>query len=458
MFHDVYVSTRHTYAKVSRLLYDQIINTPEVIALFREATDKDVSVQQKIRQKLYHKLLPTYESLQSINLKQLHFHLPDQRSFLRFHEVGKYGDSLVGVRHSLMLANRDKAYVEGFEEGRIYNGFRYVYPLFDEDHTYLGTVETSLSFKALKEDIEETLKSKIDFVVKRSIVERKVWKSEQKNYKASVINDAYLHEKDKHVNNQRSKIYKINLEISEEVSKRMMRNESFAVYKSGYIVVFLPITNIAGEEGAAYLINYEESNIIFKMQDEALLMWLISTLGVLSIVTLLYLLLDKMKRINEMASYDTLTGLYNRSAFTAAVEYETDRIQRTGSVLSLIYLDIDNFKKINDNYGHETGDKVLHKLAAILENSTRKTDIVGRWGGEEFLILLPDTHLESAELLAEKLRRKIESTDFDISQPVTCSFGVTHYLVPEMVDVMIARADKNLYQAKEEGKNRVISN
>ena len=120
VLHDVFRSTKHTYAKVSKLLYDQIINTPEVIELFKYANSEDPVVRERVREKLYTKLLPVYRSLHSINLKQLHFHLPDMRSFLRFHRIEKYGDNLGGIRHTLMLANRDKTYVEGFEEGRVH--------------------------------------------------------------------------------------------------------------------------------------------------------------------------------------------------------------------------------------------------------------------------------------------------------------------------------------------------
>jgi diguanylate cyclase (GGDEF)-like protein len=163
-----------------------------------------------------------------------------------------------------------------------------------------------------------------------------------------------------------------------------------------------------------------------------------------------------MRRINEMANHDMLTGLYNRNRLTEVIHYETERANRTGRDYALFYLDIDNFKRINDSYGHETGDNVLKKLAVVLEKSTRKMDIVGRWGGEEFLILLPETTLENAEKLAEKLRREIEATDFGIPESVTCSFGVTSYLHTEKIDHVIARADRNLYRAKLEGKNRVI--
>mgnify|MGYP002063870935 CR=1 FL=1 len=132
VFKDVYNSTHKSYSKITKLLYDEIINTPEVIDVFKKASDGSTEAQQTIRLTLYKLLIPTYESLKTINIRQLHFHSPNISSFLRFHKPEKYGDSLVGIRHSLEIVNKEKRYVAGFEEGRIYNGFRYVYPLFDE--------------------------------------------------------------------------------------------------------------------------------------------------------------------------------------------------------------------------------------------------------------------------------------------------------------------------------------
>ena len=120
-------------------------------------------------------------------------------------------------------------------------------------------------------------------------------------------------------------------------------------------------------------------------------------------------------------------------------------------------LDIDYFKKVNDTYGHLVGDEVLKKFTSILTQGVRKSDIVARWGGEEFVILLPDTEFSSTVKLAELIRLKVAEGDFSPVDGVTCSIGVARWNESESVDQLLKRVDKKLYQAKELGRNRVVS-
>ncbi len=457
VFNDVYNSTRKSYSKITKLLHDEIINTPEVIDLFKQAKDASPEEQQVIRLTLYKLLNPTYESLKSINIRQLHFHLPNVSSFLRFHKPEKYGDSLLGIRHSLEIVNKEKRYVEGFEEGRIYNGFRYVYPLFDEEKRYIGSVETSLSFKALSNDIEETLGDEIDFILKKSIVERKVWKEEQSNYITSQINDQYMNESGDAYIPIVSKYQKINQSISKEVTQKMQSQEGFSICKDQMIVTFIPISNVEGDRNAAYLISYENSEEISTIAKDALTLLVISTIILLILSMLIFVVLQKISKINEIATYDSLTGAYNRNTMNELLEYELERMERKHQPLSILYIDIDDFKSVNDKYGHEKGDFVLKKVVDLMIQKLRKSDRLGRWGGEEFLVMLPETDEEEAVLVAEKLREVISMGDYQIAREVTCSFGVATHIDEENLDSMIARADRYLYKAKKEGKNRVVS-
>ena len=456
IFEDVYVSTRLAYQKVTKLLFDEVVNTPEVIAIFKEAADADPEVQALVRRNLYEKLRPTYERMQSINLRQLHFHLPDSSSFLRFHRPERFGDSLQGIRYSIDLANREKRYVEGFEEGRIYNGFRYVYPLFDAYGTHLGSVEISLSCQALQHDMERVIKDHIDFVVKRDLVNAKVWKDEQNNYYPSLISPAYVHEAlpddGKGLPGGHDAV---TLEITQEASPRMDAGERFALYESGYIVTFLPIANVAGDGGAAYLIGYDKNNAIPQLKEDAFVMWCFGLLTALLSAVLAYLLMQKMAEIKEMATFDMLTRLLNRNSLTERLEDEIARMERSGDPFSVIFLDIDDFKIINDRYGHAAGDRALKSIAELLVGNVRRTDAVGRWGGEEFLICLSRTSSEEALAVAEKLRHAVDSYDFELPVELTCSFGVTAYRPEEGLDALVSRADHLLYQAKMGGKNRV---
>ncbi len=458
VFNDVYKSTRKSYSRITKLLYDETINTPEVIDLFKQASGANAERQQTIRLALYELLTPTYESLKTINIRQLHFHLPDVSSFLRFHRPEKYGDSLLGIRYSLEIANKEKRYVEGFEEGRIYNGFRYVYPLFDEEKRHIGSVETSLSFKALSHDIEETLDDEIDFILKKSIVERKVWKDEQSNYITSQINDQYMNESGDKYTPIPSKYNQLNRSISQEVTQQMKHKKGFAIHKDGMIITFIPISNIQGDKNAAYLISYETSEEVRTIANDAWMLLAISTIILLIVSILIFIILQKISKITEIATYDSLTGAYNRSTMNELLTYELERSKRKNKPLSIIFLDIDDFKFVNDRYGHEKGDLVLRRVVELMGKKLRKSDRLGRWGGEEFLVMLPETNKEEAALVAEKLREVISMDMYNIPSTVTCSFGVASREDDENFESMIARADACLYKAKKEGKNRVVSN
>lgn len=161
-------------------------------------------------------------------------------------------------------------------------------------------------------------------------------------------------------------------------------------------------------------------------------------------------------KLSQLASKDVLTGLCNRRKLEESLATEITRATRYKSPMSLIIFDIDHFKSINDQFGHDVGDDVLRGVAKVIQDNIRKTDICARWGGEEFIILSPETTEENIENLAEKLRYAIENYDFDIPKKITASFGVTQYINGETSEQMIKRADKAMYQAKENGRNRVV--
>jgi diguanylate cyclase len=166
---------------------------------------------------------------------------------------------------------------------------------------------------------------------------------------------------------------------------------------------------------------------------------------------------SKLKIANTQALRDPLTGLPNRNAYNECLEIELARWNRYHSPLSLIIWDIDHFKNINDSYGHKAGDKVLCLIAKQLTDNSRPTDLISRFGGEEFTMLLPNTDKQSALILANKLRQIIENTGFNssgISVDITISCGVTEFIEHDTDESAFERADRALYQAKEQGRNR----
>lgn len=166
--------------------------------------------------------------------------------------------------------------------------------------------------------------------------------------------------------------------------------------------------------------------------------------------------LDGKNRTLEVLSLtDRLTGLCNRRKLDQALEAEWRRAERYATPFSVIMVDLDNFKAVNDTHGHEAGDAVLVRVADILTGLSRDTDIVGRWGGEEFLLICPETELSEAGVLAEKLRREIAATSFPAIDALTASFGLAQYAQDLEPGLLVSRADAALYLAKESGRNRI---
>lgn len=166
---------------------------------------------------------------------------------------------------------------------------------------------------------------------------------------------------------------------------------------------------------------------------------------------------SKNNLLQKVASIDALSGLQNRYAFNQRITEEIERANRYGSELSLLMIDLDRFKRINDTYGHNAGDEVIIKVSEALQSVIRKVDLIARWGGEEFIVLLPGIGLNDALLVGEKLRQKAASILYFEKESVTISIGVSTWTPSDIMESWINRTDKALYHAKQEGRNRVCA-
>jgi diguanylate cyclase (GGDEF)-like protein len=166
-------------------------------------------------------------------------------------------------------------------------------------------------------------------------------------------------------------------------------------------------------------------------------------------------LVEKNLLLEQLSVTDRLTGLYNRLKLDQVLEEELNRSGRSTKSFALVLLDVDHFKLVNDSFGHPVGDQVLVEIARLLAQGTRNADVVGRWGGEEFLIICRDTDLDGALVLAEKLREMISEHSFSLVGRKTASFGVTAFRADDNVHLMLARTDGALYRSKEKGRNCV---
>jgi diguanylate cyclase (GGDEF)-like protein len=170
--------------------------------------------------------------------------------------------------------------------------------------------------------------------------------------------------------------------------------------------------------------------------------------------------IDVERKMTEMALTDPLTGLFNRRQMNQRLQEEVARFRRLGSDFSIIIADVDHFKDVNDRHGHDMGDRVLSRVALLFGEGLRAGDAVARWGGEEFLVLLPGTHINAAQEVAQRLRSAAETrlgALEGLSAPLTVTFGVSTFAASPSLEACLKAADDALYRGKAEGRNRVVS-
>lgn len=166
-------------------------------------------------------------------------------------------------------------------------------------------------------------------------------------------------------------------------------------------------------------------------------------------------LVEKNRQLDALSKTDQLTGVYNRRHLNEVLASALERARRDGTPFSIILIDVDRFKSVNDTHGHQVGDRVLVEMAARILEVKRETDTLGRWGGEEFMLICADTGLPDAVAFAQRLRAAVSARDFSVTGRMTASLGVACVQDGDTIHGMIARADEALYRSKELGRDRV---
>ncbi|KUM04614.1 GGDEF domain-containing protein [Chromobacterium subtsugae] len=163
-----------------------------------------------------------------------------------------------------------------------------------------------------------------------------------------------------------------------------------------------------------------------------------------------------LKALRRQAERDDITGLANRRRANQMLQRETERSYRSNRLYSVLLIDLDHFKSINDTHGHQIGDAVLQRFGKVLQKRARQLDTIARWGGEEFIVICPETEQPGALTLAESIRQLLKETDFAPVPQVTASIGVATLSDDDTPDSLVHRADMYLYAAKQAGRNRVV--
>jgi diguanylate cyclase (GGDEF)-like protein len=242
--------------------------------------------------------------------------------------------------------------------------------------------------------------------------------------------------------------------VTLQVEKKKLRPSHMAMDTKAALKSYLVLPLAVEEEiiGCVSL-NSDQPNA-FDAQD----LQFFSVIGYQMAATLKHF--QRFSSVKTMAIYDTLTTLYNRRYMEERLIVEAQKSFYSGSLLSLVMIDIDHFKKVNDTFGHTEGDKVLREIASLLKSSVRKKDTVARYGGEEFILILPEAGLEETTMIAERIRRLVESTLFEVGQAhinITVSLGISNFPGhhPKSKEDLVKMADHALYDAKRGGRNRV---
>jgi diguanylate cyclase (GGDEF)-like protein len=453
-----------TKKDISQYIYNDVMNNPATKQCMIDANSGDENLKNAARKKLWDTFKFSYSQMKLFEIQQLHFHLPNNESFLRFHSPEKFGDSLTGIRSTVEYVNTTLRPISGFEEGRMFNGFRYVYPIvFDGIH--YGSVEVSVKSTILEKYFSGFTNATFDIIFDESVVTEKVFKELQAlNYIHSNF-DGYLKlnldkEPDFRNNPIKGKIvgYLTNHKINGMTLKKGKDLHTLVYIKDGVFVVnFMPIKNPISNTTVGYIITYEEStaldNIIHTTR-------MYQSVGLVLIVLLLVMLwknknkdLDSKKEFQKLAEVDTLTGIANRQSFNTEIKKLFD--DRRVKNLTISILDIDDFKTINDKFGHDVGDIALKDVTKILKHHIRAEDFLARWGGEEFVIVLKDPDGHTEEIL-ENIRHHIARDKSEEYGSLTASFGATPMKKHKTIDDAFKAADENLYQAKQNGKNQIV--
>lgn len=250
-----YNTITKAYKTHSEIYFATKINVPEVYALMKKANNANIAEKNSARGELYSLLIASYNSMQLFKIKQLHFHLPNNESFLRFHRVDKYGDNLEGVRDTVAYVNKYKEPVSGFEEGRIFNGYRFIYPVLHEEEHY-GSVEISVSMHEIVKHLRDEAIADVEFIIKKDIVEKKVFDNEKSNYLQSKINDNYFYEKS--ISGEGNKLIEDLIGKHPGLNEKILSGDAFNFFTSlddkFYITTFIPIFNKYSNQHAAYIV------------------------------------------------------------------------------------------------------------------------------------------------------------------------------------------------------------
>lgn len=458
--------TIRSYENFSSYVFNRLLNSQDILENFAIAYTEDEAGRAEIRDWLFDKLTDEYSVLEGYHYGQLQYHFPNGDSFLRFSDPTVFGDNLFSIRPTIKIANTEERYVAGYEAGRVFDGLRFVYPLFYEQK-HIGSVELGVSLYSCIESVNKLFPgNNIIYIIQKERVEKIMIPNYMDDYTVSFASEDYMIQKD--IFNLAIDTNHLTLPYTNEEFVRLLkvgsendigRNERFSYQfkfeNKYYLVHYIPIEDALHQLAGYYISIYMDDHIADIHTKETITLSLLALLGLILMASTILYSSGKLKMYN-IAITDSLTQIFSRRYFYSTAEKEMARSLRHLTSFCILMADIDNFKRVNDTYGHPAGDATLKRIAKLVSGMLRKSDVFARWGGEEFVLLMPGIKAAQGVLAAERIREIIESERFEEVGRVTVSVGVAGLETSDKsIDDIINRADEALYRAKLEGRNRV---
>jgi len=457
--------TSYKYFKImSKDIYTMYMENDKLIALLKEAQNQNR--RDIARKKIYKLLHRNYKRLTHMGISQVHFHLPNNRSFLRMYASKNYGDDLSKTRFSVVATNKEKKPHEGFEACEYMAGLRFVYPIITKNNEDLGSVEISYSTEKILNSIADDHLYDAHILVSKEIAKNTIIGKELNIFYANTWESSnYYIEEHTHKELNDVNFYKkiAQKPTRAKIASNIRSQKAFSldtIYNYQHIVLsFYPLLDARGVKNVAYIVTYNASNYLsnLDMEKKYMKMLFFSILALLFFFVI-YVILNREK-LKEMALFDNLTGLPNRTLFMIELENEMKRAQRYNSHVGLLFIDLDGFKAVNDTYGHQMGDELLKRVAKIFKTTVRKNDIVARLGGDEFTVVISDIkNKNEVHTIAQSILAKVneEMIIHHTKIQVGASIGIALYPDDTLSEEdFIKYADNAMYISKESGKNQI---
>jgi len=408
------------------------------------------------REALYQKVKVDFDAMQQKDpsLFVMHFHDPNNITILRVHNPKVYGDDVTNTRPMVVYVNKNRHQISAFEAGRTGLSYRINTPFFSENGQYLGVLE----FGVKPEYFIKRLKNRFD-VQARLLVKKRAFKH-------------FKYEEDYPVVGHYSILYSDPIFNEVEIHKSEKSQLIHKDNKTYLVVSGLHLDSYDGHTLAEFQVLEDITHFYQKHMRSFWLHWVLNVAGLLVFLILVYFILKRysdrlmrsmntisvLQQKNEAMKYsseiDELTQAYNRRFFNQKLR-QLLHYQDKRHPVSILFYDIDFFKQINDTHGHLVGDDILKSLSQFMRSHLRSEDILVRWGGEEFAIVLKEAHLKEAVEKAEELRQAVAEKTWPNDVKMTISISVTELHENDNLKSLQARLDDLLYQAKESGRNRV---